>query len=114
MATLLFFNVPAYGHVNPTLPVVAEEGLYFGVPLIVVPQQIEQVFNARQVARTGAGIALADTPPYGRVDAHRLKQAVDEVLANASYRSKAAQLSHSFREAGGYRQAASVIVGLRG
>ena len=24
MAQLLFFNVPAHGHVNPTLPVVAE------------------------------------------------------------------------------------------
>jgi UDP:flavonoid glycosyltransferase YjiC (YdhE family) len=24
MAKLLFFNIPAYGHVNPTLPVVTE------------------------------------------------------------------------------------------
>jgi UDP:flavonoid glycosyltransferase YjiC (YdhE family) len=24
MAKILFFNIPAYGHVNPTLPVVTE------------------------------------------------------------------------------------------
>jgi hypothetical protein len=85
------------------------EGLYFGLPLVVVPQQIEQVFNARQVARTGAGVVVADTPPYGRVNAHLLRQAVDQVLADATYRNNAAHIRDSFHAAGGYRQAASVI-----
>jgi MGT family glycosyltransferase len=85
------------------------EGLNFGVPLVLVPQQIEQAFNGRQVARQGAGIVLADTPPYGHLDARVLRCAVDKVLADPTYRLNAQRLSRSFHEAGGYRQAAITI-----
>ena len=85
------------------------EGLNFGVPLVLVPQQIEQAFNGRQVARQGAGIVLADTPPYGHLDARVLRRAVDKVLADPTYRLNAQRLSRSFHEAGGYRQAATTI-----
>lgn len=77
------------------------EGLYYGVPLVVVPQQIEQAFNGRQVARQGAGIVLADKPPYGHVEASVLRHTVDRVLAAPTYRHKAEQLRVSFVEAGG-------------
>lgn len=85
------------------------EGLNYGVPLVVVPQQIEQVLNGRQVARQGAGVVLADTPPYGHLDARVLRRAVDKVLADPTYRLNAERLSRSFREAGGYQQAATAI-----
>ena len=85
------------------------EGLNFGVPLVLVPQQIEQAFNGRQVARQGAGIVLADTPPYGHLDARVLRRAVDKVFADPTYRLNAQRLSRSFHEAGGYPQAATVI-----
>jgi len=85
------------------------EGLNFGVPLVLVPQQIEQAFNGRQVARQGAGIVLADTPPYGHLDARVLQRAVDKVLADPTYRLNAQRLSRSFHEAGGYPQAATTI-----
>ena len=38
------------------------EGLYYGVPLVGVPQQLEQALNGRQAARHGAGIVVGDTP----------------------------------------------------
>ena len=85
------------------------EGLNYGVPLVVVPQQIEQALNGRQVARQGAGVVLADTPPYGRLDAGVLRRAVDKVLADPTYRFNAERIGRSFREAGGYQQAATVI-----
>jgi hypothetical protein len=85
------------------------EGLNYGVPLVVVPQQLEQAFNGRQVARQGAGIVLADTPPFGHLDAGVLRSAVDKVLADPAYRLNAERLSRSFRKAGGYQQAASAI-----
>lgn len=44
------------------------EGLYCEVPLVVVPQQIEQALNGRRVAEVGAGILLGDRPPYGSVE----------------------------------------------
>jgi MGT family glycosyltransferase len=85
------------------------EGLNYGVPLVVVPQQIEQALNGRQVARQGAGIVLADTPPYGQLDAGILRRTLDKVLANPTYRRNAERLSRSFHEAGGYQQAATTI-----
>ncbi len=85
------------------------EGLNYGVPLVVVPQQIEQVLNGRQVARQGAGVVLADTPPYGHLDAGVLRRTVDKVLADPTYRLNAERLSRSFHEAGGYQQAATAI-----
>jgi len=85
------------------------EGLNYGVPLIIVPQQIEQAFNGRQVARQGAGIILADTPPYGRLDANIFRRTLDKVLADPTYRQHAERLSRSFHQAGGYQQAATVI-----
>ena len=85
------------------------EGLNYGVPLVVVPQQIEQALNGRQVARHQAGVVLADTPPYGRLEASVLRRTVDLVLADPTYRQNAGRLSRSFHEAGGYQQAANVI-----
>lgn len=86
------------------------EGLNFGVPLIVLPQQIEQVLNGRQVARQGAGVLLADTPPYGRLDAGVLRGTVDKVLADPTFRQNAGRLSRSFHEAGGYQRAVAAII----
>jgi len=85
------------------------EGLNYGVPLVIMPQQIEQAFNGRQVARQGAGVVLADTPPYGHLDASVLRRTVDRVLADPTYRLNAERLSRSFHEAGGYQQAATAI-----
>ncbi|MCB0167872.1 MAG: glycosyl transferase [Anaerolineae bacterium] len=85
------------------------EGLYYGVPLVVVPQQIEQALNGRQVARQGAGLVLADKPPYGRIDAGVLRRTVDQVLADPTYRHQAEQLSASFIAAGGYQKAVELI-----
>jgi MGT family glycosyltransferase len=86
------------------------EALYYGVPLIIVPRQIEQALNGRQVARHGAGVVLADSPPYGRLDPGLLRRTVDRIFADPAYRDNAGRLSRSFHEAGGYERAASVIL----
>jgi len=85
------------------------EGLNYGVPLVVLPQQIEQAINGRQVARQGAGVVLADAPPYGHLDASVLRRSVDKVLADPTYRFNAERIGRSFHETGGYQQAATVI-----
>ena len=85
------------------------EGLYFGVPLVVVPQQMEQTLNARQTARHGAAIVLGDRPPYGRTTPTDLSTALDTVLADGTYRQNAKRIGQSFREAGGYQRAADLI-----
>jgi MGT family glycosyltransferase len=87
------------------------EALYFGVPLLVVPQQTEQTANGRLVARHGAGIVLGDRPPYGqRVGAPSLRSAVDRLLHDEAYRQAAQILSASLQAAGGPRLAADVVL----
>ncbi len=82
------------------------ESLYFGVPLLMVPQQDEQLFNARRVARFGAGSYLdakAITPDELRKQAQRL-------LADPSFRHHAQELSRDSRAGGGYQAAADHIL----
>jgi MGT family glycosyltransferase len=81
-----------------------QEGLYYGLPLVVVPQQLEQAFVADQVVKHGAGVALSKD-----VTASELHSAADRILNNASYRAAAHRLRDSFINAGGYQRAADII-----
>jgi MGT family glycosyltransferase len=87
------------------------EGLYYSVPLVVVPQQIEQSVVARRVVELGAGVALGDTPPYGRTSAAALRHALEQVMAAPeAYRTAAARLGKGLREAGGAARAAEELI----
>lgn len=87
------------------------EGLYYNVPLVVIPQQFEQSIVAQQVVKLGAGIALADKPPFGQVKAAELRTAVEQVMkARAQYHEKAVLLGESLRAAGGYQRAAEELI----
>ena len=86
------------------------EGLYFGVPLVAIPNHLEQTLNARMVEKNGAGIVLGDRPPYGRFRPEDLRQAVDELLQNTRYQQEAERLGDSFRAAGGYKTAVNHIL----
>jgi MGT family glycosyltransferase len=83
------------------------EGLYYGVPLIVVPQQMEQAIVAQQVAKCGAGLALGVAAPGTTVSAQALRQAIDTIMQDQNRYQQAAQhIGQSFRAAGGAVQAA--------
>jgi MGT family glycosyltransferase len=85
------------------------EGLWYGVPLVVIPQQLEQAANAILVERKGAGIVLGGHAPYGRVSTKALREAADKVLSTPRYVQAAQEVGRSFREAGGYIRAADEI-----
>jgi MGT family glycosyltransferase len=85
------------------------EGLYYGVPEVVVPHQMEQLLNAKRVAETGTGVMLGNQYPYGRVTAAELRAALDTVLTNPSYRQRARQIGDTLKAAGGYLQAVAEI-----
>ena len=85
------------------------EGLYYGVPEIVVPHQFEQLLNARRVAQVQAGISLGVERPYGRVTGQELLEALDQLLNNEMYRQNAAHYGQTLRDAGGYLRAADEI-----
>ncbi len=81
------------------------EGLCFGVPLVVVPQTAEQVLNANHVAALGAGVVL----PRNRMMPGRLREAVLLLLHDERYRQNSRKLGQSLRDAGGYRRAVDEI-----
>ncbi len=81
------------------------EGLYYGVPLIVVPQTAEQALIGRRVAELGAGLVV----PMRKLTCHPLRQAALTVLGDERYRHASAKIGQSLREAGGYLRAADEI-----
>jgi MGT family glycosyltransferase len=87
------------------------EGLYYGVPLILIPHQFEQLLNARQVAAHGAGLILEARMHAKPLTAASLRQSLEAVLAGPGYRQSAEVLGHAMRASGGYREAADHLQG---
>lgn len=83
------------------------EGLYYGVPLILVPHQFEQLLNARSVAAHGAGLVIEARLQDKPVTAALLRQALETVSSESSFRVAARALQLSMRTAGGYQEAAN-------
>ncbi len=86
-----------------------QEGLYYGVPLLVIPQQVEQLFNARIVAAQGTGLVLDEALKGREVVAETLRQMLDQLLNEPSYRAAAVMVQKTLRASGGYPQAADEI-----
>lgn len=80
------------------------ESLYFGVPLILVPQQKEQLIVARRVEELGAGVILKN-----KKDAEVIKNKVDEVLKKSKFKTNAQKISKTLKEAGGYGRAVELL-----
>ena len=81
------------------------ESLLFDVPLLMVPQQIEQAYSARRIQQLGAGRCLRP----GRVTPSRLLEMSSAMLADPSYRHQAKILGETVR-AGGHPRAAQLIL----
>ncbi len=80
------------------------ESLYFGVPLILLPQTTEQSGVAERVCQLGAGILLEKT------DSASIRDAVFKVLADSSYQERAAAIAEGFRHCSGAKGAADKIL----
>ncbi len=89
-----------HGGMNST-----SEGLYYGIPLIVIPQSADQPVIAGQVANLGAGITLQ----MKSLTASQLRETVDHVLRHPSFHKAVANIRESFQKSGGYQQAVDEI-----
>ncbi|MGG0124490.1 macrolide family glycosyltransferase [Bacillus paranthracis] len=89
-----------HGGMNST-----HEGLYNGIPLIVIPQSADQPVIAKQVENLGAGIKLS----MKELTVEQLRESVELVLNNPSYKEVAWNLKESFLKSGGYQEAADEI-----
>ena len=81
------------------------EAVYYGVPMIVVPNTIEQALNAARVEQLHAGVYLEPD----RLSVEKLLQAVESVLGDPETRHGLEEIKRSFAEAGGVRRAADAI-----
>lgn len=79
----------------------ASEGLYFEVPLLLVPQTPEQTAVAKRTAELGAGIMLSDSDRT----AENIKSAIEKLLNVGTYKAAAAGISAGFKASGGAKAA---------
>jgi MGT family glycosyltransferase len=82
------------------------ESLFYGVPMVTVPQQPEQALTARHVADMGLGVPL----DRETVNAATLREAVERVAHGPAYYERARQMQQRIHEAGGYQRAADAIM----
>lgn len=79
------------------------ESLYFGVPLVMLPQTSEQSGVAERVRQLGAGVKLKKT------DAKSILCAIERMLKDTACQSSARRISQSFRNCPGAKGAADTI-----
>ena len=89
-----------HGGMNSTM-----EALYYGVPLIVVPQQPEQGMTAQRVSDLGLGVALNPN----ELSAEVLRAAVERVSDDATIRQNVEAMQETVRDSGGAYDAADAI-----
>jgi MGT family glycosyltransferase len=82
-----------------------QEALSFGVPLVVVPQMLEQAATARRIVELGAGAMLSHEELTGSI----LRATVEQVMTDATFRHNSQKISASLKAAGGYQRAADEI-----
>jgi MGT family glycosyltransferase len=83
----------------------ASEALYFGVPLIVLPQHGDQYLVASRTKELGAGLTLHRS----EATAENLKQTAARVLSDSRFKTSAMEIAESFKMAGGCKRGADEI-----
>jgi UDP:flavonoid glycosyltransferase YjiC (YdhE family) len=76
-----------------------------GIPLLIVPTEWDKPDNAQRVVEAGAAIRIAP----GRCSPRRLREAVERLLSDQSYRDNAKQLARILKGLNGPQRAAELI-----
>jgi len=82
------------------------EGLYFGVPVIICPQQFEQAFNGRRLQKMGIAKTLANSIP----SANKVREGVEAVINDPQMKKRTEAYGQVLKAAGGYKRAAELII----
>ncbi len=83
------------------------EAIYYGVPMIAIPQMEEQAITARQIETLGLGCAFLDK---SAITSEGLKNAIVKLLTEPSYKATARAYSADMRCPGGARASAQALM----
>lgn len=83
----------------------AHEGIYFEVPLLVLPQFGDQFLVAQQVVEQQLGVWLN----HKTLSAKKLLRTVEETMENQVIKSNLKRMSKALRTAGGFKKAADEV-----
>ena len=83
------------------------EAIYYGVPMISIPQMEEQAITARQIEKLGLGCAFLDK---NAITSEGLKAAIVKLLTEPSYKETAHAFSEDMRSLGGARASAEALM----
>jgi MGT family glycosyltransferase len=83
------------------------ESIWFGVPMIGVPQMPEQIMTATRLEELGLGKTF---PDKNQLTAKSLRTAIEEILNNKSYRDQVANFQKDMKSTGGYELTAKTIL----
>ncbi len=81
------------------------ESMYYGVPMVLIPQQPEQQIHAQRVVEMGLGVMLGRA-----MSATTLREAVERVAHDPAYRECMQQMQQVTHAGGGYERAADAIM----
>lgn len=74
------------------------ESIYYGVPMIAIPQMDEQAITARQIEKNGLGFALLTKE---EVTSEAIKNRIQTLLTDASYKNTVKEFSDDMKSLGG-------------
>ncbi len=83
------------------------EAIYYGVPMIAIPQMDEQAVTAGQIEKLGLGKAFLDK---NAITAEALKTAIVTLLTDPAYRKTMEKFSADMRSLGGAKASADALV----
>lgn len=90
-----------HGGMNST-----NEGLYYGVPLLMIPLVNDQPLVAARMKELGAGIVLDPST----VTPAALRESAEKIWADPRFAQNSRLIGETLREAGGYRRAVAEIL----
>lgn len=84
------------------------EAIYYGVPMIAIPQMDEQAITAGLIEKKKLGLAF---PDKNSITSAALKEAIEKLLNDMSYRNTVREFSEDMKSLGGAKASADAIMG---
>jgi MGT family glycosyltransferase len=83
------------------------EAIYYGVPMVCIPQMEEQAITARQVQEKGLGLAFLDKDA---ITSEGLRDAIVRLLEEPSFHETAAEFSEDMKSLGGAKASTDALM----